>query len=333
MSMAWAIVAAAFLAQAAPMDSASAAADSIAAVVAAAPAPTTAPDEHVKDVQARAVLEPNVIPFHRQARLRLEVEAPSTLDVTFPRIAEHLAGVAIYGKPEHEEVLLKDGRKRTTETYTLDAIFANDYPLGPIEVAWSGATRLLIPAPGLRVRALTDEEKKLADQFAANAGPIDLPKHTPWIWAGIAAGVIAAAAGLAWWLQARRRAARPPAPPAPPWETAYAQLRALDERQLPSQGHVDAFYVELSGILRYYIEGRFRLHAPEQTTPEFLAEAGTLGVLTPDHQQLLASFLRHCDRVKFAKYEPGVEEMDQAFTVVLRFVDDTVPKTPKEDAA
>ena len=57
----------------------------------------------------------------------------------------------------------------------------------------------------------------------------------------------------------------------------------------------------------------------------FLAAAAVSGVLTEQHQRLVAGFLRHCDLVKFAQYVPTVEEMERGFTAVLQFVDETVP--------
>ena len=43
----------------------------------------------------------------------------------------------------------------------------------------------------------------------------------------------------------------------------------MEEAQYP-ENELDQFYQELSMILRRYIEGRFGLSAPEQTTEEFL---------------------------------------------------------------
>ena len=105
---------------------------------------------------------------------------------------------------------------------------------------------------------------------------------------------------------------------------------SLDERHLPKAGRYEPYYVDLSAILRYYIEDRFHLHAPEQTTPEFLAELSGSGYLDEGHERFLGAFLRHCDLVKFAQYVPTVNDMELRFTEVLRFVDDTVPSREEE---
>jgi hypothetical protein len=75
-----------------------------------------------------------------------------------------------------------------------------------------------------------------------------------------------------------------------------------------------------------------QVHAPERTTPEFLAETLGKGVFTPQQEVFLSRFLRLCDRVKFAGFRPDLEEMTRGFEAVAAFVDETVPK-PVEPAA
>jgi hypothetical protein len=165
-------------------------------------------------------------------------------------------------------------------------------------------------------------------RFEENAGLISLTKpwyHAWWLWLIPAAVALAILVVVVIVVLMRKRGQRV-APAMPPWEIAYARLGELDGRHLPEAGEFDPFYVELSDILRSYIEQRFTLHAPERTTPEFLNEASGSGVLTDSHQRRLARFLLHCDRVKFAQYEPTEEEMEQSFALVLHFIDETVPK-------
>ncbi len=63
---------------------------------------------------------------------------------------------------------------------------------------------------------------------------------------------------------------------------------------------IESFFVAISAIVRRYLEDRFDLRAPELTTEEFLALAGSASSLSHDHQHLLRDFLRQADLVKFA---------------------------------
>jgi hypothetical protein len=284
-------------------------------------------------VAVEARLTPPEIPYHRTARLDVVAEVPAEESVAVADIAGAVGTLAVNPLSEQSKIeTLRNGRKRVTMSYTLDAIWPGDYPIAPLRVTLSDGAETVVPGPVLRVRELTPEEEEAAQAFVPNAGPVDPPFRVWETWWGkalvavatLAALVALVMAGFAWWRRRKERALRA-APPVPPWETAYARLRALDARGLPGQGQSGPYYVELTSILRQYIEDRFTLHAPEETTPEFLSEAARSGALSQDHQRLLSELLRHADRVKFARYEPTVNEMERSMALVLQFVDETVP--------
>jgi len=284
-------------------------------------------------VDVSVTLSPPVIPFHRQAEYTITVEAPADVDVKFPQMVKKFGGLET-SDLRHNTRPLKNNRRRISETYVLDPILIGVYKIYPAEVKWGDNEGITVPSPALRVRDLTDEEKQDVDKFADIDGPVPvkgaLAKY--WrIWVAVAALVLLATA-VSWLLYRRRQQRIQQTPPPPPWEVAYQRLRELDERQLPKAGKYEPYYVDLSAILRYYIEDRFSLHAPEQTTQEFLAAATGVRLFTDEQQKLLSQFLRHSDYVKFAQYVPSTNEMDRCFAFVLQFVDETVPKpAPKEE--
>ena len=73
----------------------------IAMMVAAATAP---------DVSVRVVVEPPVIPFHRQTEYTIVVEAPAEAKVSFPEMAGKFGGLAVYGTPERTRESIAGGR-------------------------------------------------------------------------------------------------------------------------------------------------------------------------------------------------------------------------------
>ena len=97
----------------------------------------------------------------------------------------------------------------------------------------------------------------------------------------------------------------------------------LERKGLPDGDAVDAWYVELSDIVRRYLEDRFAVRAPELTTEEFLQEAQRSAELSTSHRRLLTDFLERCDRVKFAAYSPGQDESSEALAVARRFLGET----------
>jgi hypothetical protein len=279
-----------------------------------------------EDVTATVTLEPPVIPFHKQAVFTIAVEAPATVQVELPDMTELFAGLPLAGPPTRQTSRTEQHRIRYTDRYVLNPIFIGDYVIPPVETR-AGAGTLVVPSPTLRVRDLTAEETRDVLRFEPNAepSPVAGPLLSDWrFWVGLAAACSVVIAAYAYWRKIRARAA--PSPPAlAPWAVAYARLAELRARQWPRSGRFEPYYVELSDILRQYIEARFNLHAPEQTTPEFLAEASRSGSFSDSRQGLLADFLRHADRVKFAQYEPSLEQMDRSLSTVHVFVRDTVP--------
>ncbi|HOV74057.1 MAG TPA: hypothetical protein P5318_07245 [Candidatus Hydrogenedentes bacterium] len=291
-------------------------------------------------VNAYATLDPPVIPFHRQARFTVVVETPKDIDPKLPDMIDKFGGLAV-ADIHRETTPLKGGARRITETYTLDPVFAKEYVIAAADVTWGDGNSAVIPSLALLVRAPTDDEVKQIEAAAATAdvaAPLGIPdgRLRGWRIGALAGAVVLAAAGAGYFYwRGRRKPAEPP--PVPPWEIAYRRLRELDQRQWPKAGKHEPYYVDLSAILRYYIEDRFSVHAPEQTTQEFLAAAAVAGIFNESQQQLLSGFLKHCDRVKFAQYIPTLAEMEHCFSVVLQFVDETVPRpqaeTPAQEAA
>ena len=83
-------------------------------------------------------------------------------------------------------------------------------------------------------------------------------------------------------------------------------------------------------IVRRYVEGRYGLQAPEQTTEEFLQAAMEGGQIGAEHQAFLGAFLARCDQLKFAGAQPGGDEGSQAVSQVRRFLEES---RPAEEAA
>jgi hypothetical protein len=107
------------------------------------------------------------------------------------------------------------------------------------------------------------------------------------------------------------------------YDDAVSALRALEDRGAPDSQTADAWFVELSAIVRRYLEHRYEIRAPELTTEEFLLVATARPELSADHRGLLTSFLERCDRVKFAGYRPDAQESLATLAAARGFVEDT----------
>lgn len=290
------------------------------------------------DVNAYIEANPLEIPWHKTTEVSVVVEAPAGASVALDDPSKQFGGLVPFGDPVVTTEKLSDGRKRVVHRYTLEAPEAKPgkFAVGPLTVRVGDSEVVTVAGPEIAVRELTAEEEAQAQRFVPALDPLNVRKRfwEYWqFWAGVAAlaALLTAIVALYLWLKRNR----PPVVErvAPPWETALARLGALEARKLHESGQFGAFYVELSAILRHYLEDRFALHAPERTTPEFLAEAAGSGVLSDAQQRMLAMFLRYSDRVKFARHEPTREEAERNFADVRRFVEDTTPTLPPAEEA
>ena len=272
------------------------------------------------EVTAYATLEPPEIPFHRTAEYTITVEYPADVNIDLPELEIEFDGLGIEAEAI-EEIAVSEKVRRMKRRYILDPIAITTHAIPGQEIRWGDEERLLLPAATLRVRDLTESEKAQAgifDEITLPAEAVPEGVSQGWWWA-IAVGVVA----IGIWLYLRRKQDVPEEVKPLPWDVAYQRLEELGRRNLPESGKFGAYYVDLSAILRYYIEDRFEIHAPEQTTPEFLEDANMRTRLNEGHQDFLANFLRHSDRVKFARYQPSVQEMEEHFVSVKNFVSDT----------
>ncbi len=112
----------------------------------------------------------------------------------------------------------------------------------------------------------------------------------------------------------------------PPHVKALKLLRDLRNEGLIDKGEVDLYHRRLSNILREYIEGRFRIHAPEQTTEEFIWEMSLTKRIKGEYQTILRDYLKQCDLIKFARYRPPAEYHNEALTIAEDFVKNTAEK-------
>jgi hypothetical protein len=146
-----------------------------------------------------------------------------------------------------------------------------------------------------------------------------------WVWLLIILAAAGVGVGIYFWLRRKQQAAKEAAQAArPAHEKALEALEAL-RGQLSEENYM-AFIMEVSRILRVYIQDRFGLRAPHRSTEEFLAEASVSDQLSAEYQELLGDFLRQCDLVKFARRNAALRQMETLFRTAEQFVKDTIPR-------
>jgi hypothetical protein len=152
--------------------------------------------------------------------------------------------------------------------------------------------------------------------------PIEIVDGSAWFWWGLLVLAVVVGAFLIWrWMQKRNSKIILP-PPVP----AHVRAKKKLEQALALIAQPKPFVVAVSDTARGYLEERFNFHAPERTTEEFLRELAGTKLLMPEQKESLGEFLASCDLVKFAKYEPGENELRELHSSALRLIEETAPK-------
>jgi hypothetical protein len=162
---------------------------------------------------------------------------------------------------------------------------------------------------------LAQATSKAADEIEDIRPPIS-GTSALWLVVLLASLLVLAIIAYFLWPDPKAKAVRPPLPK----ETARTRLKQARARISAERSY--EFSVEVSDILRAFIEQQFGIRAVRQTTIEFLNEASQTSHFDLAHQEMLRHFLLTCDAVKFARVPAGEEESEALFEQASAFVEE-----------
>ena len=261
--------------------------------------------------------ETSVIDPARSVFLRVEVKAPGDRSATMPDLRDRVVGFSLVEDFAEEPVKNPDGSTvQVTNWRLVPEPCADVYKLKPF----------LVKASPKIYKARSDEgmysliggpiyfEKPATREPVTGAMEADPQKDLPplsWKLVGwVALGVLALLAVLAGLVAGVKYVARRVKEHRmSPIERAWVELDRLLKKGLPGRGRYKDFYVELTMVVRRYVQRKYGIKAPHLTTEEFLREFRDEGRGMRDE---LRKFLESADMVKFAGVEATPEMADEA---------------------
>ncbi len=294
----------------------------------AAPPAATRDRSQVESGQVRfsAVVEPPAPAISDEARLTLTIDYADGVEVDFPPFGKTVGGFAIRDirRPPAKTA---EGRRVIQEVLTLEPSDVGRMTIYPINVTYTDKRpdgdgkqhSLRSEELSVNVTSLVASGEASLDNLRPVAAPLGLPYPPRYaLWAGIAAALLIAA--VAAYVRHRRKAAREAVKRIPtPAELAYEALRRLRDSHL-AERDAKLYYVELTGIVRLFIERTKGIRAPEQTTEEFLREIARREAFPREEGVRLRNFLQAADLVKFAAHKPRSEDIEDSFRRAEEFV-------------
>ena len=249
--------------------------------------------------------------------LRVELKTPADRTAALPDLRDRVKGFSLAEDFVEEPVALKDG----------STVQVANWRLVPEPCADSYKVRPFVVKASPKLMSYQSDEGK----YSFAAGPIafeqpgarepvtggietdpkkDLPplswKLVGWVSAALlgALGVLAALVFLVRYVARRVKEHR-----MSPIERAWVELDRLLKKGLPGRGRYKDFYVELTMVVRRYVQRKYGIRAPNLTTDEFLVQFRDAGRGRCDD---LAKFLESADLVKFAGLQATPEMADGA---------------------
>lgn len=261
----------------------------------------------------------------RDFEVTVKAVAPAGASVVLPDLRSRFRGFSIAEDFTEEPLSAADGTTEYVSRWRLvPKPCEKEYKLAPFVVSVaSGAAQSTNGAESVTSAA---ESFYTAPVYFANPEPRetvtggievspkkDLPPLT-WklVWKCGLVLLLAAIAAIAVWYMARRILLKVREHRMSPIERAMLELDRLLRKGLPGRGRYKDFYVELTMVVRRYIQRRHSVRAPNLTTDEFLRAAAGNPAFTREALTELRGFLESADMVKFAGVEATPEMADSA---------------------
>ncbi|MFA7256312.1 MAG: hypothetical protein WC047_01875 [Kiritimatiellales bacterium] len=269
---------------------------------------------------AQAKLDKPAISVGDPITLTLTARHPTGSTIDFPNIGNGKK-IVVRGRSSEDKELPAELKSETT--YQLTSFRIGDWLIttNPVVCTFSNGTQKVqsLPEVVLHVQSSLNETNatKLSDIKDLVKPPLRIPGTLRIL---LIVALIALLAGLITLLFLRKRkAALPETPVIPPHVLARQALESLKAKAW----NPEPFFTELSLILRSYLENRFDLHAPESTTEELTRSMSSDVRLDLKEQNTLRNFMTQADLVKFARADAEKEVMQNAFSTVEEFVEQT----------
>ena len=252
--------------------------------------------------------ETTVIDPAKSVFLTMTLKAKPSEKVAMPDIRDRVVGFSLAEDFDEEPKTENDGRiVRVTNWRLVPEPCAAVYKIKPFVLGEAVAGPIYFEPPAAREPVTGAMEVEVSK---------DLPPLSWKLFGYCTAALVALAALVAglWWLvkfclrkMKEHRMS--------PIERAWVELDRLLKKGLPGRGRYKDFYVELTMVVRRYVQRKYGIKAPHLTTEEVLREVSSgssqvSGLMS--NTDSLRKFLESADMVKFAGVEATPEMADEA---------------------
>lgn len=293
-------------------------------------------------VQVDARIDSGSIKIGDQTKLHFTVRQPVGQKINFPQLADTIsAKVLLVDASKLDTVKDKNDPKTVTvhQSYTITSFDAGTYVIPPFDFGSPGGVLKTNPFNLVVQTMKVDTAKAIYDikqPIAVSYTWLDwLRDHFILVYS-IFFGLCVIGTAIYYIIKRPKKqvvVVEVPKPVIPLHVTTMNKLQQLREQKLWQEGNVKGYHIELSTIIRDYLEKRYVIKTQEKTTAEIFAGLKYLDIADGD-RNMLRLILLLADMVKFAKENPLPNENEQSMDNAIAFVNNTkqvnVPVAPAE---
>ncbi len=278
-------------------------------------------------LQAEAKLQQYTIRIGDQTKLFLSVRQPVKAHISFPKLTDTIVSkvqVVSINKPDTVYDQTDRSAITVTQSYTITSFDAGTYTLPAFTI---GSENGVVKTNEVTLQVETvkaDTTKAIYDikqPLSVSYTWLDWLRDN-WYWVAGPLAAIALIIGLIIYLRKRPKPApvvKVVEPTVPPHIIAMNKLKELRDRKLWQQEQVKEYYIELSDIVREYLEKRYIIKTHEKTTDEILAGLRHIDI-ADENRSKLKQILTLADLAKFAKEKPLPAENEASLDMAIDFV-------------
>lgn len=229
----------------------------------------------------------------------------------------------------------RGGLAKVRAAVVLAPFEAGTYQLPPIPVARVSGDRvdtLLFEAASMDVKTMPVDTAtfEIHDIKGQARYPVTAAEIVPWVAAVWLFAVLCIAVGCVVSIR-RRRISGVSEHKDPAYIVALRRLDRYRGDKFWAPEKQKAFYSGITDALKFYIDERFGIDAPEMTTAELFDSLKGENELTPEMYSSLKDLFERADFVKFAKFTASDEDNAKALPLAVQFVTTTYQSEIEEE--
>lgn len=282
-----------------------------------------------QDITVRAVMDTNKALIGDQMKLKLIVDQiTGAYKVTFPDVNKVIQKpVEIISAQDIDSIAVENGRTKFTQEIQITVFDTGKFEISelPFIIKNEGRIDTLKSSPvSFQIEPLA-LDSTIRDIKAIDKMPLTAMEAVEYSMYLLLAFLLIMAVYY-YTKRKKRRAVEKTIIPLnePAHILALREIQKLaDEKPWMQITQIKYYYIQLSEILRKYIEYQFHIQAFEQTTDEILSMLKKDSLLNPSEFKRLAEILKLADLVKFAKAIPEAAENALQIDRAIDFINNT----------